>query len=452
MNRTNEHASCKRQWDRGVTILIVAVSMIFILGMAGLGIDLASLYVGRSQAQRAADAAALAGADYLATNCTSEAGGYISQGCQDLAKQNAVAVGNMNLIAGASPKIGLGDIKFISTSANDPQIQVIASRDKAHGNPMPTFFVKIFGIDSANISAKAVAEAYNPSGGTLPVGVKCLKPWLLPNCDPDHTQAVVGGPVNANCGAQAQFVTGPTDSTALVAPGIYGGAPNTGGVQGELITLKSSSPSDASGPSKFYPVFLPTDTKSGGPPPICPTCAKQSGGSGPASGSLYQENIACCNMNTIVCGTNTIQPITGNMVGPTGHGVDCLIHQKGNSGQDIFTLDSSSTPPWTITAGSNYPNQSLVNQPVQNSSSIASIPLYNGETLCPGNSCPAQITVDVVGFLQIFIKEEINGNVSAYVMNVVKCPTGGGGTGTDPGGNDVVADAGSPIAVRLIHP
>ncbi|MGH7972799.1 MAG: pilus assembly protein TadG-related protein, partial [Limisphaerales bacterium] len=121
--RFNHHTGNNRHDDRGVSILIVAVSMIFILGMAGLGIDLASLYVGRSQAQRAADAAALAGAQALVSNtsgspCVSGGSGSISSACEAVARQTAEAVGNQNLVAGVSPGIGDSDITFPSTSAN----------------------------------------------------------------------------------------------------------------------------------------------------------------------------------------------------------------------------------------------------------------------------------------------------------------------------------------------
>ncbi|HVB29425.1 MAG TPA: pilus assembly protein TadG-related protein, partial [Terriglobia bacterium] len=121
---TNLHASCKRHGDRGVSILIIAVSMIFILGFAGLGIDLGSLYVGRSQAQRAADAGALAGAGYLASNGCTSSSGTITTDCQAIARQQAIAVGNQNLVAGISPAIGDADVTFLSTSASNPRIQV----------------------------------------------------------------------------------------------------------------------------------------------------------------------------------------------------------------------------------------------------------------------------------------------------------------------------------------
>src|SRR5882724_5851621 len=48
--------------ERGQTILLVAVSLVALLGMAALAIDVVTLYTARSEVQRAADAAALAGA------------------------------------------------------------------------------------------------------------------------------------------------------------------------------------------------------------------------------------------------------------------------------------------------------------------------------------------------------------------------------------------------------
>jgi Putative Flp pilus-assembly TadE/G-like len=423
----NHHASRKRHTDQGVSILIVAVSMVFVLGMAGLGIDLASLYVGKSQAQRAADAAALAGAQALVGNGCVSTTGTLSPSCIALAKQRALAIGNANLVAGESPNITDNDITFVSTSTTDPQIQVIAARDTSHSNAMPTFFVKIFGIQSANVSAKATAEAYNPAGGTAPVGAKCLKPWLLPNCDPNHSNDI-----NTYCGV-AKFI----DNGNIVNPSNV----SEGGVLGELFQIKSSDPTQASGPSQFYPVYLPPGTQAS----ECPSCAN-GGGGGTNSGALYRQNIECCNETQIVCGTNQIQPITGNMVGPSGQGVDCLIHQaNGGSGQDTFDPTT-----FQVTAGSANPYG--LSGPVTSSDSVVTIPLYDGFTLCPGKSCPSEINVTVIGFLQMFLKDEKNGNIDGYVMNVVPCPNANTGGGTSTGGTGgVISSGASPIPIRLIH-
>lgn len=447
--------NCRSHKDRGVSILIIAVSMVFVLGVAGLGIDLASLYVGRNQAQRAADAAALAGARILA-QCTAGAGGpSISQPCQTLAKQDAIAIGDQNSIAGVSPNIQDSDVTFLSTSSNDPQIQVIAARNTAHGNPMPTFFIKIFGIDTANVSAKAVAEAYNPSGSPTSTTSQCVKPWLMSNCDWGHKYSQYPvGPKNLACiqnGTQyTQFVLTPPDTVPPIPPADAQPVLPLSDTQGELLTVKSSDPSLASAPSQFYPVYLPSTSNTA---MSCPSCALQPGGGGPSSGAQYSENISCCNMSPIACGTQYVQPITGNMVGPTANGVDCLIHEQGSTGQDTFSMtpDATAGTPWTMIGGANNP-YGLAGKDITTSDSIVTVPLYDGDTLCPGGSCPSQVQTTIVGYLQLFVKGEQHGNVSAYVMNVIGCTGGtsanGGGGGA---GGPVAASGGTPIAVRLIH-
>ena len=51
-----------RRDERGITMLIVALAMVAIIGMAALSIDVITLYLAREEAQRAADAAALTAA------------------------------------------------------------------------------------------------------------------------------------------------------------------------------------------------------------------------------------------------------------------------------------------------------------------------------------------------------------------------------------------------------
>src|SRR5271156_543161 len=58
--------SGRRHDERGQTIILVAISLVSLLAMAALAIDVVTLYSARSEIQRAADAAALAGAKALA--------------------------------------------------------------------------------------------------------------------------------------------------------------------------------------------------------------------------------------------------------------------------------------------------------------------------------------------------------------------------------------------------
>ena len=64
----------RRLQERGSTLVIVAGSMIVLLGVAALAIDLVSFYAVRAEAQRAADSAALGGAQmFLTSGCTTGA-------------------------------------------------------------------------------------------------------------------------------------------------------------------------------------------------------------------------------------------------------------------------------------------------------------------------------------------------------------------------------------------
>src|SRR3954468_24845537 len=54
-----------RNQEHGITMVIVATAMVAIIAMAALSIDVITLYLAREEAQRSADAAALAAARVL---------------------------------------------------------------------------------------------------------------------------------------------------------------------------------------------------------------------------------------------------------------------------------------------------------------------------------------------------------------------------------------------------
>src|SRR5262245_17759631 len=116
--------------------------MIAFIGMMGLAIDLVSLYLGKSEAQRAADAAALSGATvFVSSGCTSN-----SAGCgaaQTAAKNQAVTVGQLNLVAGATPAIPAGNVTFDLSHPGDPLITVVVNAT------LNTYFMKLFGVNTA---------------------------------------------------------------------------------------------------------------------------------------------------------------------------------------------------------------------------------------------------------------------------------------------------------------
>lgn len=419
------------------------------MGTAGVAVDLAYLYTARAEAQRAADAAALAAAnDFANSGYTS---GLLSQGqIESLAAADAAAVGNKNLILGVSPDFSASlfadscptpagdDGCFDLSVSNDPRITVIAQRSTANGDALPLFFMKMFGVETANVSAVATAEAYNPSTSTgPPINMQDLKPWLVPNCDPGHVVSATDSRANPNCsdgsaGDYSYIVYPPSSENAgqVVFPG-----QSPDGVVGESFILKPGSPSQAPAPSQFYPLYLPQSYSS-----VCPAGASTSTSSnGGGSASLYEQNIECWTPQTYTCGQQSIQIATGNMVGPTSTGINILIHQgTDNTGQD--TLDTSVVP-FEILAGANNPYYPEGKQ-ITSSDSMVVVPLYDGSNLCPGGSCTS--TVDVQGFLQVFIEGEYppSATVTSYVINAGGC----GNQAATP------VDAWTnPVVVRLIH-
>jgi len=439
MKKRMRHTTRNRQ--KGMTIFTVAACLLVILAMAALSIDLAALYIARNEAQRAADAAALAGAKKFVSS------GYISglvgqSTAQSDARQEAIVVAAQNLVAGQPANVAQGDVVFDFSTPSNPLITVTVQRTAASGNPVPTLFSKVMGVFNADVSASAMAEAYTPSGGTgPPVGTGCIKPWILPNCDPNHTGASVGNV----CTGKAQYVDfdGSITGTmgAIVNPG-----PAPSGVAGQNLLLKPGRPQDAPVASQFYPIQIPPGTD----PALCPPCA----GTGGGGAALYRMNIACCNTNQLYCGqtinvdsSSFLQ--TGDMVGPTFQGTQCLIHQSApscggsasNCGQDY--LISPTMFPLQIVGGSNNPNPALQGQFVSSSDSIVTIPLYDGHVLCPGGSCGG--TVTIVGFLQVFVEKvgPPQATVVGYLLNVAGCGPGGSGGGSGTGGSTGGSGGGS---------
>src|SRR6516225_5304509 len=103
-----------RYSDAGSTLFIVAGAMVILLGISALAIDLASFYVGRNEAQRAADAAALAGASiFVSQGCTTGTGGCVAGGAQEApAQQRAIDVAAQNPVAGQAPSSSTVDVSF----------------------------------------------------------------------------------------------------------------------------------------------------------------------------------------------------------------------------------------------------------------------------------------------------------------------------------------------------
>jgi hypothetical protein len=419
--------------ERGQTILLVAVSLVAILGLAALAIDVITLYVARNETQRAVDAGALAGAKTIADAgvTTDPCNAALALNAQTLAIQQATAVTQQNKIAGQPAQTinvtfpNSGSSNCPNSFGIDPQVTVFAQR-----TGLPTFFARVWNQHLASVGATATAEAYNPSNSgalsaasnVIPIAPRCVKPMVLPNCDLRHGSGCTG--------SGNTFVN--TTTGAITFPGQW-----PTGVIGETLTLTAAcsgfaSPCVPTGPtpSSYYPLGLSTSALH-----LCPSCSTSSGG--------FQQDLECCNSSTFACGQQVATDYSVNPNHPGGaaaNGGQCLIHEQGNTGQDL--IDTTTQSPILFIAGLNDP---FVGASIQagdhilTSDSVVTIPLYDGLTVPASGG-----SVTVIGYLQVFITSVDNqGDISATVLNVSGC-------GTAPSGSPVQGSI-SSVPVRLIQ-
>ena len=146
--------------EEGVIIVIVAMVLLAVIAaMAALSIDVVSIYTARSEAQLAADAAALAAARVIANSgATSDSTGNLlatvepgaaTAMAQQVAMQNQVGGAFLTAANIATPTFG-------GTAAN-PTVTV-----KIQVGTLPTFFSRIWNQTSLAVAATAKAEATIP--------------------------------------------------------------------------------------------------------------------------------------------------------------------------------------------------------------------------------------------------------------------------------------------------
>jgi hypothetical protein len=412
---------------------LVAISLVTMLGLAALAIDIVTLYVARAEAQRSADAAALAGAKMLVDSglTTDSCNPALANAAQTLATTQAQAVAAQNNVAGQPPKAqvtfpnGTGTTTCPNAFGTNPQIKVVVQR-----TGLPTFFARIWNQALGTISATAVAEGYNPSnsaglnstGAVIPIAPRCVKPILLPNCDPQHT---------GHGGFCAGF-------DSFVDP-VTGQITNPAGVIGENILAVQAActgpppgctPPTAAVPGQYFPLGLSATALH-----LCPSCSSSSSG--------FQWDLECCNASTLACGQQAAVDYTLNPNGAGGAaatGGQCLIHQNPGAGQD--QLDLATHSPMLFIAEDNNPfvgTSVQVGDHMMTSDSVVTFPLYDGVTVPPAGG-----SVTIIGFLQVFINQmDAAGSFNITILNVSGC-------GNSPAGT-AVQGAATSVPVRLIQ-
>jgi hypothetical protein len=422
----------RRKDERGIVIILVAVVLLFVVGaMAALSIDVVTFYTARSEAQLAADGAALAGARALANSGMTSDPAALTDGlagkAEALATKIADQVAMRNEVGGRTLFPANGEV-VVSFSNGDPsfltnpRVTVVTRRAD-----LPTFFARIWGSTAVTVQASATAEAYNPSGayalsGTVvPVAPTCVKPLVLPNISPS------GGPIiDHSSGAIASATNLGPNISILLQPDCLIGTCHSN-------TLNT--------PKSWY--FYPGDQSTFPAPTVgLPACA--------ASLNTYQQSVAGCVQRPIACGDNVnLETAHMGLHPETADAVNCLTHASSNNeGDSIDTMSGVPTAaPYQFLPGSGNPlvQAGSIDQTtdVMVSDSIVTLPIYDSTAAAPPT------TVRVIGFVQLFLNQDGNpatqNGIETRVINIAGC-------GTNATGQPILGNGASPVPVRLITP
>ncbi len=145
--------------EDGSAMALVAISLTALVSLMALGIDVGMLFNARSEAQRAADSAALAGASAFLDYPAKEAPKPAQERAVEYAVQNEI-----RNVAIREDEVAV----FVNVDSATVTVRV-------HRDGVSTWFARIFGRTDVPIGAQATAQASN--AGTA----QCVKPFAVPD-------------------------------------------------------------------------------------------------------------------------------------------------------------------------------------------------------------------------------------------------------------------------------
>lgn len=212
--------------ERGATAAFVAVGIFMMLGMVALAIDLGVLLGARTDSQRVADSAALAGAASFLTLPDDP----------DRPRDWAIEYAAKNTVLGTTATVLPEDVDVL---LNEQKVRVRVRNITERGNAIRTIFARVLGWDEVNVGTVAAAEAYPANKtGACPIPLALPDRWVE-----GDTDALFTGSPSPDLYIpfdQDAFVQGATEQIQS-----YGGSGNfTGyyeGDVGEIIEIKTAS-------------------------------------------------------------------------------------------------------------------------------------------------------------------------------------------------------------------
>lgn len=357
--------------QRGAAMPIVALVTVALLGMTALAVDSGMLFTARGEAQRAADAAALAGAGVLITQP------------QNATKAHAVATsyGEQNLVRDELVQMEEEDI---TVDLAQGRVTAVVRRDASRGNAVTTWFARVFGTTEVDVDARAVAEVQDAGSA------RCVMPFAVP----DRFNDVDG---------DGEF--DPEDSYDPYVHG-YGTDWRNQGSQGDdglgyhndigrAVALKEGGPGMHQ-PSWYYAWEIP-----------------QADGSPATGASRFRWNIANCNPTIISIG-DEYQIETGNMEGPAKQGSNDRMNLDGGAYWDGYSNE---------VGGSSHGNN------WDASDRIVIVPAFDPSREFNPGTQPVTFSNFIAVFIQSVTDNGNNQRVNGFILPARGLGGGNGGTG-----------------------
>jgi Putative Flp pilus-assembly TadE/G-like len=381
--------------ERGAVLVHAAIAMLALMAFNALAIDYGTLWLSRSQAQNAADSAALAGALSLAFDDPDDI---------PRAQNAAAAAGRANLVLGAPPSIvPATDVTLVGCPPGAPGlpdtcVRADVYRSAARANPLPTFFAQIMGITSQDIRATATAQV------TTGNAVECMKPWAVADKWDENWEA---GKPNPNPWTPdsnfdkyikkgKEYIPDPSVTTPDVYIAPTATDPGTG-----------FAPFDSRGhPTADYGLQLVLKlgdshgTLSSGW--FLALDLRNEDGSTGSGADDYRENIRNCNGTVYKIGdTLNVDSEQGKMVGPTNQGVE----GGGPGGMGLTERDPGAV--WNTSTrsiqGSCAPGVCADGKWYARSPRIVPVPLFDVDAFFAG-SPTGKTTVTITNIMGFFIE------------------------------------------------
>jgi Flp pilus assembly protein TadG len=360
--------------ERGASAILVAITMTALLSAVALAVDVGMLLNSRSEAQRAADSAALAGAGSL----------LVDDDDADRARTTAIQYGGLNTVRKTVVTVLPEDVDVDLALG---QVTARVRRTEDRGSAVTTWFANVFGVSEVDIAATATAQV-RPAGRAT-----CVKPFAVPDQfldidgDGEFDEGIDQYDPNIHgYGSDWRNAGNPGDDLQ--------GYTND---RGRQVDLKQGGPVMFQ-PSWYYPWDVP-----------------DADGSPSVGGERYRWNIANCNTAVIAVG-DEYWIEDGNMNGPTRQGVHDLMDLDSNAHWDTFD---------NVVEGSDWaPNW-------EGSPRIGIIPVFN-----PSREFdPGKQPIEFTNFIAVFFEDIQGGGQNQQVIGRIMYASGigGGNGGTGPG-------------------